>query len=99
MKIQHISKEDHRIILNCRIDAIRAQLKRVPKWRNRLYQKNADYQLREFHLQNVIRKLSTNEELTRLLEEIILEFECEEKSQQKRIENRMKRTKIKVPNV
>lgn len=98
MKIKQISKEDHRILLNGRIDAIRTQLKRVPKWRNRLYQKNADYQLREFHLQNVLRKLSTNEELTTLLEEIVSEFESEEKSQQKRTMIRLKRTKINLPN-
>lgn len=99
MKIQHISKEVNRLLLNGRIDAIRAQLKRVPKWRNRLYQKSPDYQLREFHLQNVLRKLSTNEHLTQLLEEVVLEFERDSLQEKQRSENRMKRAKIKIPNV
>ena len=99
MKIQHISKEEHRTLLNGRIDAIKDRLKRVPKWRGRLYHKAPEYQLREFHLQNVLRNLSTNEYLTQFLEEVVLEFERDSLQEKQRSENRMKRAKIRIPNV
>jgi hypothetical protein len=59
-----LSKEEERILLNGRIDAIRSDLKEVPKWRRKLYAKNPIYQAKEFHVQNVLRNKSTNLELT-----------------------------------
>jgi hypothetical protein len=97
MEIQHISKEEHRTLLNGRIDAIKARLKHCPKWRGRLYRKAAEYQSREFHLQNVLRNRSTNEDLTRLLEEVVVEFETEKLYEKKLESNRIKRQKVAFP--
>ena len=98
MKIQHISKEEHRTLLNGRIDAIRGRLKQIPKWRYRLYRKDPEYQSREFHVQNVLRNLSTNEDLTKLLEEVVTDFERDDNQEKKRSYSRMKRAKIKIPD-
>ena len=72
-----LSKEEERILLNGRIDAIRSDLKEVPKWRRKLYAKNPIYQAKEFHVQNVLRNKSTNLELTELLEQIVAEYKEE----------------------
>jgi len=72
-----LSKEEERILLNGRIDAIRSDLKEIPKWRRKLYAKNPIYQAKEFHVQNVLRNKSTNLELTELLEEIVAEYKAE----------------------
>ena len=63
--------------MNGRIDAIRSDLKEVPKWRRKLYAKNPIYQAKEFHVQNVLRNKSTNLELTELLEQIVAEYKEE----------------------
>lgn len=94
--MQIISKEEHRILLNGRIDSIRDKLKSIPRWRNRLYLKDEQYRSREFHLQNVLRNLSTNEDLTTLLEEIVDEYQKQEIMDGIRKEGVFKRIKIKL---
>lgn len=90
-----LSKEEERILLNGRIEAIRDTLKAIPKWRKRLYAKNATYQAREFHLQNVIRNKSTNPDLTALLEEIVAEYLAETEATEARKKEIYKRARIK----
>ncbi len=74
---QILSKEEERILLNGRINAIKPILISIPKWRRKLYAKNPIYQAKEFHVQNVLRNKSTNLELTELLEQIVTEYKAE----------------------
>lgn len=74
---QILSKEEERILLNGRINAIKPILISIPKWRRKLYAKNPIYQAKEFHVQNVLRNKSTNLELTELLEQIVAEYKEE----------------------
>ncbi len=93
---QILSKEEERILLNGRIDAIRNILKKIPKWRRKLYAKNPIYQAKEFHVQNVIRNKSTNLELTELLEQIVAEYIAELANKEDRSNEVRSRLNIKM---
>lgn len=93
---QILSKEEERILLNGRIEAIRDTLKAIPKWRRKLYAKNPIYQAKEFHVQNVIRNKSTNLELTELLEQIVAEYIAELANKEDRSNEVLSRLNIKM---
>ncbi|MDI9879896.1 hypothetical protein [Flectobacillus longus] len=93
---QILSKEEERILLNGRINAIKPILISIPKWRRKLYAKNPIYQAKEFHVQNVLRNKSTNLELTDLLEQIVTEYLQEKEGQEDRNEDIRSRLNIKM---